>query len=182
MSFANRANLDLIEDEYRRWQADSQSVDERWQAFFEGFELAGRTPSPAAGESQTAIVRLIFAYRDLGHFQAHLDPLSPPPGPYPLLQLDQFGFREADLDRRFDGSAFHGLQQVSLRDLLSALQETYCRTVGVEFMHIQDTKIRGWLADRIEPRRMRPDLPLRQKFRLLTTLHYAEFFERFLHT
>jgi 2-oxoglutarate dehydrogenase E1 component len=181
MSFANRANLDLIDDQYQRWRSNPLALDERWQAFFEGFELAGRTPSAAGGESQTAVVRLIYAYRDLGHFQAHLDPLSPPPGPHPLLKLEEFGFREADLDRRFDGSAFHGLQQVTLRDLLSALQETYCRTVGVEFMHIQDTKIRGWLADRIEPRRMRPDLPLRQKFRVLTTLHYAEFFERFLH-
>src|SRR5262249_59519954 len=52
----------------------------------------------------------------------------------------------------------------------------------VEFLHIQDTTIRLWIEDRIEPRRMRPDLPTRQKLRVLMTLHYAELFERFLHT
>jgi 2-oxoglutarate dehydrogenase E1 component len=182
VSFANRANLDLIDDQYQRWRQDPATVDERWQAFFEGFELARQRPAPAAGEAQTGVVRLIYAYRDLGHFQAHLDPLSPPPGPYPLLQLSNFGLSDADMNTTFDGSAFHGLGQVTLRDLLAALNETYCRTIGVEYMHIQDTNVRRWLRERIEPRRMRPELPLRQKFRVLMTLHYAELFERFLHT
>src|SRR5688500_10893696 len=68
-SFANRENLTLIEDYYRRWLGDPASVDERWQAFLEGFELAGRIPSTAGDPAQSGIMRLIFAYRDLGHFQ-----------------------------------------------------------------------------------------------------------------
>jgi 2-oxoglutarate dehydrogenase E1 component len=182
MSIANVANLELIEELYQRWQRDHQLVDERWQAFFEGFELAGRSPTPAASQDQTGVVRLIYAYRDMGHFQAHLDPLGSAPGPYPLLQLANFGLSDADLDRSFDGSAFQGLGQITLRELLAILNETYCRTVGVEYMHIQDTNVRRWLRDRIEPRRMRPELPLRQKLRVLMTLHYAELFEKFLHT
>ena len=181
-SFASRLNLDLLEDYYERWQKDHSSVDDLWQAFFEGFELAGRSSSPAESQAQTGIVRLIYNYRVLGHLQAHLDPLSPPPGPCPLLNLGNFGLSEADLDRLFDGSAFHGLGRVTLRELLAALQETYCRTIGIEFMHIQDMNVRSWLQDRIEPRRMRPEVPFRQKLRILMTLYYAELFEKFLHT
>ena len=182
MSFASRFNLDIIEPQYQRWREDPASVEERWQAFFEGFELAGRSPTLSASTAQTSIVQLIFAYRDLGHFQAHLDPLSPPPGPYPLLNLSNFGLTEADLDQTFDCSAFHGLERTTLRELLAALKQTYCGSVGIEYMHIQDTNIRNWLKDRIERRRMRPDLQLRQKLRILMTLHYAELFERFLQT
>jgi len=180
-SFANRVHLELIEDYHRRWQADPASVDERWQAFFEGFELGGRGTG-APDTSQTGVVRMVYVYRNAGHLQAHLDPLSDKPPPHPMLQLGEFGLSDADLDRRFDCSVFRGMGQTTLRDLHGALEETYCGTVGIEFLHIQDTAIRRWIEERIEPRRMRPDLPTRQKLRVLMTLHYAELFERFLHT
>jgi 2-oxoglutarate dehydrogenase E1 component len=179
--FANRVNLELIEDYYRRWQADPSSVDERWQAFFEGFELGGRGPS-APDTSHTGVVRMVFVYRNAGHLQAHLDPLSDKPSPNPMLQLKEFGLSDADLNRTFDCSVFRGMGQATLRELRTALEETYCGTVGVEFLHIQDTAIRRWIEERIEPRRMRPELATRQKLRVLMTLHYAELFERFLHT
>ena len=181
-SFASRFNLDVIEDFYRRWQADPASVEDHWQAFFEGFDLAGRGPLADCDSSQTGVVRLVFLYRNIGHLQAHLDPLSDKPGPHPLLALSEVGLSDADLDRTFDCSAFHGLKQATLRELRDALNQTYCGTVGIEYLHIQDSAVREWLKARIEPRRMRPDLPTRQKLRTLLTLHYAELFERFLHT
>jgi 2-oxoglutarate dehydrogenase E1 component len=180
-SFASRDNLELIEDYYSRWQADPSSVDDRWKAFFEGFELAGRHPGPS-DTAQTDVVRMIYVYRNAGHLQAHLDPLSDKPGLHPQLALSEFGLREADLDRTFDCSAFLGMKQAKLRELRAALEETYCGTVGVEFLHIQDTAIRRWIEEKIEPRRMKPELAKRQKLRVLMTLHYAELFERFLHT
>lgn len=178
-SFTSRLNLDLIEDYYRRWQADSASVNEEWQAFFEGFELASRK-LPGADTSHTGVVRMVYVYRNAGHLQAHLDPLVEKPTTNSMLQLSEFGLTEADLDRTFDCSVFLGMGQATLRELRSALDETYCGTVGVEFLHIQDTAIRRWIEEKIEPRRMRPDLATRQKLRVLMTLHYAELFERFL--
>src|SRR5207249_5838516 len=115
-----------------------------------------------------------------GHFLAHLDPLSEPPASYPLLELSEFGFSESDLDRTFDTSHFLGLPQATLRDLLDALQETYSRTIGVEYMHIQDTRIRRWLQERMEPRRNQPNFANLQKMRMLMDIHFAELFERFL--
>ena len=182
-AFATTDNLAVIESAYEQWRRDSKSVDATWQAFFAGFELGGRGQPPGeCDHRQTGIVRLVYAYRDLGHFQARLDPLGDEPPGHPLLDLHHFGLSDADLDATFDASAFLGLGQATLRELLAALRDTYCRSIGVEFMHIQDTNVRHWLMDRMEPRRNRPDAALRQKLRILMELHYAELFEKFLHT
>ncbi len=178
------ANRDLIEAAYQRWRQDPLSVDASWRIFFEGFELGFARPAPSADavSRHTAVVRLIDAYRDLGHFLANLDPLSDPRPTHPLLELSEFGLSEADLERTFDTSYFVGLPRATLAELLRALRDTYCRSIGVEYMHIQDTHIRRWLQERMEPRRNRPAFDRAQKMRILTSLHYAELFERFLHT
>src|SRR5262245_54700862 len=181
-TFATRWNQGAIEEAYQRWRQDPASVDETWQAFFAGFELAERCPVAADASAQLAIFRLVQAYRDLGHLIAHIDPLADLRTSHPYLELEQFGLSEADLDRTFDAIPFVGLPRATLRELLAALRETYCRTIGVEYLHIQDTHVRRWLQERMEPRRNRPNLPLRQKMRILMVLHYAELFEKFLHT
>jgi 2-oxoglutarate dehydrogenase E1 component len=179
---ATRWNLDVIEDTYRRWRENPASVDESWRLFFEGFELgAAQPPSPDA-PTQGAVIRLIDAYRELGHFLAHLDPLSEPPASHPLLRLSEFGLGDNDLQRQVDASHFLGLGRCSLRELLQALRETYCRTIGIEYMHIQDLRIRRWLEERMEPRRNQPNPPVRRKLRVLMDLQFAELFEKFLHT
>src|SRR6266511_2315343 len=127
---ATRWNLDAIEDAYRRWQRDPDSVDESWRSFFEGFELgSARTAVPAAdSRAQAGIFRLIYAYRNLGHFLARLDPLSDARTSHPLLELSEFRLEESDLDQTFDTSMFLGVPPRStLRTLLAALRETYCR-------------------------------------------------------
>jgi 2-oxoglutarate dehydrogenase E1 component len=179
---ATRWNLDALESAYRRWQEDPASVDVSWQHFFEGFELGvGRLATPGLdARCQTGVVLLIDAYRDLGHFIAQLDPLSEPRKTHPLLELQEFRLDATDLGRSFDASPFVGLSTATLRQLLEALRETYCRTIGVEYMHIQDTHIRRWLQERIEPRRNQPNFARAKKLWLLKELHYAELFERFL--
>jgi 2-oxoglutarate dehydrogenase E1 component len=179
-SLASRWNLDVLEENYRRWQHDPESVEAGWRAFFEGYELGLDRSAAAVTDSQTRIVRLINAYRDRGHFSAHLDPLGPPPPLHPQLELAEFGFGEADLDRTFDASPFIGLGRATLRELLAALRETYCRTIGVEYLHIQDSRLRHWLQQRMEPVRNQPRFARRQRIRILIDLHFAELFERFL--
>jgi 2-oxoglutarate dehydrogenase E1 component len=181
---ATRWNLDALESAYQRWQTDPHSVDESWQRFFEGFELGvARSAAPASPDaSQTGVFRLIYRYRDLGHFLARLDPLSDPRTTYPHLELAEVGLDEADLDRLFDTSLFVGMPRATLRELLAALRKTYCRTIGVEYMHIHDAGIRHWLQERMEPARNSPRFDRSRKLRILKDLHYAELFERFLHT
>src|SRR5262245_7158566 len=185
-TFASRWNLDALEAQYERWRRDPASVEESWRLFFEGFELGRQrkpTVAPAADGSakQAAVIDLIDAYRGLGHILARLDPLSDPPAGFPLLELSQFGLTEADLNQEFDGSHFLGLKRAPLRRILQALRDTYCSTIGVEYMHIQDIPIRRWLQERMEPCRNRPDFQRRRRLRILMELHFAELFEKFLH-
>ena len=183
-SFATRWNLDALEAAYQRWQHDPESVELSWRHFFEGFELGLARPAVLAADTagQTGVIRLIDAYRSLGHLAARLDPLGDPKPDNPLLALGEFGFQEADLDRTVDGRHFRGTTDGTLRGLLDALRETYCRTLGVEYTHIQDTRVRHWIEERVEPRRNRPNFSRRQKLRVLMNLHHAELFEKFLHT
>ncbi|MCZ2343952.1 MAG: 2-oxoglutarate dehydrogenase E1 component, partial [Bacteroidales bacterium] len=129
-------------------------------------------------------VRIMSWYRQTGHMRAHIDPLQDfPPSPDPLTVLTNFGLAESDLDKTVDTSlirAFPGT--ATLRDLIVALKETYCRTTGYEFMHIDDLDMRNWLLDRIEPTRNQPSLTRRDKYRTLMTLHWAALFENYLHT
>jgi 2-oxoglutarate dehydrogenase E1 component len=178
---ASPANLEAIEYAYQCWRRDPESVDPSWRYFFEGFELGAARPSGDAS-LQTGVVRLIYAYRLIGHFLAHLDPLGEPRTSHPLLELSEFGLSDADLPRVVDTTPFLGLGRTTLANLLKALRETYCRRIGVEYMHIQDTRIRHWLQERMEPRRNYPNFDRAKKVRILKSLHYAELFERFLHT
>ncbi|HYH68979.1 MAG TPA: 2-oxoglutarate dehydrogenase E1 component [Urbifossiella sp.] len=196
--FAGPYNRDLLDEVYQQYRADPASVDPTWRAFFAGIEFAGRAPGAptanAAGSAwapdapdlrlQTGVVRLVFWYRQAGHLQADTDPLrSEPPPPHPTLRLENFNLSDADLDRVVDASMHFGFKgPAKLRDLIAALEETYCRTLGVEYMHIDSLDVRRWLGERMEPTHNRPHFPHRKQYRTLFTLHQAELFEKFLHT
>jgi 2-oxoglutarate dehydrogenase E1 component len=147
-------NGELVEQMFRRWRDDPEAVDPTWQAFFSGMQFAGRLPegapaaTPDAIRRQTGVVRLISWYRQAGHLQARIDPLAAgPPPPAPQLALENFGLSPADLDQPVDASMYFGMTgPVRLGELIDALQETYCRTIGVEYMHIDSLDVRMWLA------------------------------------
>ena len=128
------------------------------------------------------MTRLVDAYREMGHYLADLDPLKlkPRSQTYELLELSAFGLSEADLDRVFHNKLCDNGHSHP-RELLAILRQTYCRTIGVEFMHIQDLEIRHWLLDRMEPIRNRPGFDLKKKRRIIYKLNAAELFENFLH-
>jgi 2-oxoglutarate dehydrogenase E1 component len=176
---ASRWNLDVIETAYTAWLKDPESVHPSWRIFFEGFELGANAPVQRRDHAKIALI--VNGYRDLGHLLAHLDPLSEPRQSHPLLEISEFGFEPEDVVRTFDAHPFIGLGEVTLEELVTALRETYCRTIGVEYTHVRDTRIRRWLEERMEPRRNRPNLDRERKLRLLKSLRYAELFERFLH-
>lgn len=189
---ANRWNLDLIEDYHQRWRNDPASVDETWRIFFEGFEL-GRSGGPGqstvsedvqeVARAQAGVTRLVDGYREIGHYLADLDPLklNPARETHELLEPAAFGLSEADLDRVFYNKLTDP-PHVTLRELITVLRETYCRRVGVEYMHIRNPQIRQWLQDRMEPVRNHPQFDLRKKRRIILKLNAAELFEKFLST
>ena len=161
-------------------------MSEQWRMFFAGFDLAYRPSGPVASEraaDQSKVASLIFAYRNVGHLIADLDPLGSSPDSHPLLELEAFGLTDATLDQIFDAGHLHlgGPQQASLREIIAALKDTYCRTVGAEYLHIQDMAVRRWLQHEMEPIRNRPPVARENKHRILAQLIDAELFESFTH-
>lgn len=192
-SFAHVSNTALLEDNYQRWKDDPLSVDATWSAFFEGFELGCAQKIPASGVAagqelgaegdtplQTRVDSLVYAYRTLGHSVASLDPLAVAPQDNPLLHLSEFGFSDKDLDLVVSSKFFRGGEKMRLRDLIAQLRAIYAGSIGFEFMHIGNARVRNWLRERIETRDL--SLPRDAKIHLLLTLMEAESFERFLHT
>ena len=180
-------NADLIDEQYRKWQANPDAVSRNWQAFFNGFGIAYvETPTVStAGEKdqvikQSKVEALKYRYRDLGHLLACMDPLIACPTEHPMLSLESFGLTNKDLDRKFFTRRFAKTQQAPLKDIISSLKETYCRSIGVEYMHLQDTQERRWLQDRMEPVRNRIQLDAAEKVRILERLSQSALFEKFL--
>src|ERR1051326_7671254 len=181
-SILNACNLDAIEWAYERWRHDPAAVDASWKRLFT--ELGFTDVTGATGSAGLAgnIIRLVDAYRALGHLLAHLDPLNDQQRSLPLLEPSEFGFSDQDLDAKFETSHFLGVSDATLRDLIDALRQTYCRTIGVEYLHIGDPRVRRWLQERMEPIRNQPSYTRERRIRILRQLHSAEHFERFLHT
>src|SRR6266480_3717319 len=193
-SFATRLNLDLLEENYGRWQNDPESVDSSWSAFFEGFELgdlhllngAATTVQPGleVGESplQTRIDGLVYAYRTLGHTIARLDPLAKKRPENPLLCLRELGFNEKDLDMQVASKFFLDNRKMTLREMIATLEGIYADTIGAEFQHIQNPRVRNWVLHRLESRPANRDTLRETQIGMLRTLLEAETFEKFLHT
>src|SRR6202162_266099 len=190
-SIATRANLDLLEENYRRWQENPESVDSGWSAFFEGFELGnlpqrdGATVAEADAREaalQTRVDGLVYAYCSLGHTIARVDPLAEARPQNPLLSLSEFGFAESDLDLRVSSKFFLDNQSMTLLEMIAGLERIYADSIGSEFMHIQDPRVREWIRKRLETRPNKHSTPRAVQVALLRALLEAESFEIFLHT
>ncbi|MBB4222165.1 2-oxoglutarate dehydrogenase E1 component [Variovorax guangxiensis] len=136
------------------------------------------------GRKRTAVQQLIAAYRNVGARWADLDPLKRAERPsIPELEPSFYGFADADLETVFNTSnTFFGKDTMSLRELLNALRETYCGTIGAEYMYTTDQNHKRWWQQKLESARTNPKLNADQKKRVLDRLTAAEGLERFLHT
>jgi 2-oxoglutarate dehydrogenase E1 component len=177
---ASAHNLEYIEAMHRRWRAAPDEVSPAWQAFFEGFELARECADSETASLQSRVASLIYAYRDQGHRIARLDPLGTGTTEHPQLALETFGLGPELLEREFDTGHLGGPRRATLRELLDILQQTYCRAVGVEYLHIQDVRCRRWLQAQMEPARNRPGYDRQRKLEILRLLVDAELFETFI--
>ena len=136
------------------------------------------------GRKRTAVQQLIAAYRNVGARWADLDPLKRTERPViPELDPSFYGFSDADLETVFNTSnTFFGKDTMSLRDLLNALRETYCGTIGVEYMYTTDQNQKRWWQQKLESIRSKPSFSADKKRQILDRLTAAEGLERFLHT
>ncbi len=131
---------------------------------------------------QARILELIHAYRVRGHMMADTDPLEYQQRSHPDLEIESHGLTLWDLDREFATGSFggEGRRFMKLRHILGILRDSYCRTLGIEYMHIQDPEQRRWIQERVEQPHVKP--PREEQLRILLKLNQAEAFETFLQT
>jgi 2-oxoglutarate decarboxylase len=126
------------------------------------------------------VQELIHAYRVRGHLMADTNPLEFPQRKHPDLDINQHGLTLWDLEREFATGGFGGQSLMKLRKILGVLRDSYCRTVGVEYMHIQEPDERAWIQARVERSHERPGHD--EQLQILSRLNVAEAFEMFLQT
>jgi 2-oxoglutarate dehydrogenase E1 component len=149
-----------------------------------GAALVNPSAADIAAQSLAQRVhQMISAYRLRGHLWADLDPLGLASRPAPELTPGHFGIRDEDLDAVVpSGDLASGPGHDSVRAIVARLEDTYCRTVGVEFMHIEELEARVWLRERMEVSSNRTPLTAKEQLAVLGRLIDAEIFEQFLHT
>jgi len=150
-----------------------------------GFAPVAREADLTVASKQVAVQSLIAAYRSLGSRWADLDPLKRQDRPnIPELDPAFYGLTEADLDQVYaaTNTYFTTASTMTLRDILKALRDTYCRTIGVEFMHISDPAAKRWIQERLESTLGTPSFSPERKRHILQQLTEAEGLERYLHT
>ncbi|MBI2821351.1 MAG: 2-oxoglutarate dehydrogenase subunit E1, partial [Acidobacteria bacterium] len=183
-----QTSAEYLESLYKLYLDDPRSVEPSWRYFFEGMEFARDGAAAAeravsAGFAQdTRILNLVEAYRKWGHLIARIDPLDAKPRSHPQLELQSFGFSEGEMETTFPAVPFLSPAPSTLRRILDALQATYCGSIGIEYMDLQDPTIEQWFQSHIEPDRNQSALTLESKRAILSNLNRAEIFERFLHT
>jgi len=186
MTFIANLSPEWIEEQYLLWREAPERVPADLRAFFSGFDLgkevlsAGEFLEPAVALKLSAVQSLIYRYRDMGYLLACTDPLSPCKSDHPLLTLEAFDLEPSDLDKTFHTRRFMK-KSATLREIVAVMRDTYCRSIGVEFMHIQAPAERQWLIDRMEPARNKLVFSREKKLEILRQLQEAALFEAFLH-
>jgi len=185
MSFLDNVTPQWIEEQFLLWKESPERLTAEWATFFKGFEvgLSASTEGEAAWSESlakgAAVQALIHRYRDMGHLLACTDPLSPCKTDHPLLSPQAFGLDAVDMDKAFPTELFPS-GSATLRQILGFLRQTYCRSTGVEFMHIQDPEKWDWLVQRLEGTEHRSEFSVEEKLLIYRSLQQATLFERFL--
>lgn len=192
------SNSPYMEEQYSKFENDPHSVDMQWRTFFEsvdtGYNLASKdkgnnketaTPSAsskATSSAQNHVTGLIQAYRDHGHYNAHIDPLSEKPAQRKDLSLENFNITNDMLTQSFNTDGLLAKESATLQEILDALKATYTNTIGVQYQSLPNLKERMWLRNKMESIQNKPEYSNDTKKRILQGLLSADKFENFLHT
>ena len=203
-------NVDYVEQRYVEFVADPHSVSAEWREYFSRVVMgadaaaqlgpafkphslfnslgtssttrAGHLPGPCADNVGGRLHQMLHNFRERGHLSARINPLCPPLDFVRELELDHFGFTEHELGLFANIPEFNFAAPLSIREVFQRLQDTYCGSIGIQFMHIDSPEVRQWLQTRMESTRNRSTLSPGDQVRVLTRLTEAVVFEEFLRT
>ncbi|MBO9658600.1 MAG: 2-oxoglutarate dehydrogenase E1 component [Chitinophagaceae bacterium] len=197
-SYITNSHPEYIENLYRDFSKDPNSVDPELKKFFEGFDFAlgqvngqsnGAAVSAVSAESGTGsdwrkelgAYRMILGYRNKGHLIAKTNPIRERKDRNANLTLEFFGLSEEDMDKTFQVGERIGLGATTLKNILAHLKKTYAEHLGIEFKYISSQEKVNWIANEMEKNFANP-LALDKKKRILEKLNQGVMFEKFLHT
>ncbi|HRO84800.1 MAG TPA: 2-oxoglutarate dehydrogenase E1 component [Niabella sp.] len=193
-SYITGSSPEYVENLYKDFVQNPDSVDPELKKFFEGFDFAvdsgfsqkinGEAVAKASEtnwEKEIAVYRLIRDYRKKGHLISTTNPIKPRKDRHANLDLEYFGLAESDLKETFQAGNLIGLGATTLQNILHYLQKHYAGNIGFEFTYINDEKKLNWLINEIEKEFFKP-VPLSQQKRILEKLNQGVIFEKFLHT
>ncbi|MCK5455108.1 MAG: 2-oxoglutarate dehydrogenase E1 component, partial [Calditrichia bacterium] len=189
LSYIHNAHPQFIESMYAEYQKDPDSIEQGWRQFFEGFELGVSSDGkgqqqlvPDHIEREIRVLNLIQAYRSRGHLFTQTNPVRTRRQYQPSLDLVNFNLQESDLETEFQAGIEIGIGPAKLDTIIEHLQETYCRSMGAEFMYIREPARLWWLKTKMESSRNRPQFDMEEKRHIFRKLNQAVVFENFLHT
>lgn len=184
-SYLSNADVNYIDDLYKQYKTDHESVDFGWQKFFEGFELGqGKDFSNEISEdaiNEIKVLNLINDYRKRGHLFTRTNPVRERRKYEPSLATANYGLGESQLETSFNAGVEIGIGPAKLKDIINHLEQTYCNSIGVEYSYIRHTDKVKWLQKILEQTQNKPNLTVKEKTRLFEKLNQATVFENFLH-
>ena len=185
-SYLSNFDPSTIEDLYGKFRSDPGSVDESWRKFFEGFEFS-QASYPSSKSKQTVIpdefyvLNLIRGYRERGHLFTRTNPVRTRRNYAPNLDPANFGLSADKLPRLFQAGTELRIGKTTLQHIIEHLTQTYCQSIGVEYMYIRTPEITTWMQQKMEPVRNTPSFTRDEKRRILSRLSEAVLFEKFIH-
>ncbi len=185
LTHLNNANPAFIDAMYQQYLTDPASVDSDWQLFFKGYELsAQQNGSGGSGlaDKEVNVIKLIHAYRTRGHLIADTNPIRQRRVHKSDLELNYFNLSETDFDTEFNCATDIQLEKTTLKNILDHLRQTYCGSIGAEFMYCSNEKIRQFMYKIMESSANKPVYSAEKKLEILNKLGQAVNFENFLQT
>ncbi|MHA3046166.1 2-oxoglutarate dehydrogenase E1 component [Riemerella anatipestifer] len=202
-SFLNATHADFIDSMYQQYLKYPDSLEPSWKAFFQGFDFAlenfGEDDSftEKVGVSSLSqqvgvpddiikefkVLNLIEAYRTRGHLFTRTNPVRERRTYLPDLSIENFGLSKSDLDTKFNSATETGmLGAATLTDIIRHLDQIYCDSIGIEYMHIREVEEKEFIRQWISKNENHPELSADEKIQILSKLNQAVAFENYLHT
>ena len=183
VSYIGNADVNAIENLYKTYQKDPNSVDEGWRKFFEGFEFAQTSFKdggvPENFQKEFKVLKLIEEYRSRGHLFTKTNPVRERRKYSPTLAIENFELSEDDLDLKFQAGSQIGMGEATLKDIINHLEDAYCQSIGLEYHYIRDPERKKWFMDKLELNN-RPRFNKEDKKIIYRKLSEATLFEQFL--
>jgi 2-oxoglutarate dehydrogenase E1 component len=187
-SIIGNISPELMDEMYRQYLSNPDSVDASWKQFFLGFDFARARFGdetdvvPEKVNKEFKVINLINGYRNRGHLFTKTNPVRERRKYQPTLAIENFGLEHSDLETVFSAGQELGIGPAKLKDIIAHLDETYCQSVGAEYKYIRNPEVIKWLQSRMESSKNRQAFTIDEKKRILTKLNEAVAFENFLHT